>query len=92
MGGVRFDLERGVICHIEDFMKCLGFPNYVIRALSCLSYYTYDVNAFLDVIEKLHNELKEKNYEDWPEWVKTHVPKRYANAFLNHLLWLFELR
>ena len=92
MGRITFDLERCSICRVEDFMRCVVFPKYVIRALSCLNYYAYDASVFLDVIEKLRNELEKRNYEDWPEWVKTHVPKRYAKAFLNHLLWLFELR
>ena len=89
MGRVRFDFENNLICHEE---KCVVFPKYVIRLLSRLDYYAYDIDAFLDVVEKLRKMLETRSYDNLPEWVKHYVPKRYINALKNHLLWLYELR
>ena len=92
MGSIRFDFENNMVCHYDYATKCIVMPKYVIKVLSRFDYYAYDVNAFLKVVDRLRNHVENTPYEELPEWIKIHVPKRYMNAFKNHLLFLYELR
>ena len=89
MARVRIDYKECMVCHME---KCVIFPKYVLRVLSLLDYCAYDVDVFVEKVERLRRELAKSSYNRWPEWIKTNVPKRYAKSFLNHLLWIDELR
>ena len=89
MGRVFIDAEE---CYVRHENRYIFLPKYVIKLLSRLSYYCYDVEAFLSVVSKIRETVEKTEYDKLPEWIKLCVPKRYIKALSKHLLYLYELR
>lgn len=88
MSRVIIDTTECLVCHEN---KCIIFPKYVVRLLRRLDYYCYDVKAFLDAVDEVRKIIENNKYDELPEWIRLHVPKRYIKALSKHLLWLHEL-
>ena len=87
MSRISVDINRGIILVRGDTEAITTVPKYVAKIVDRIaSYYGYDHKEMIRELEKLIEYLKSTPYDEWLDYFKDVVPKRYAKRLIEYWL------